>query len=747
MVTSAQIKLAHDELYDPLISSQGAGLQRVEAALLKIIADQGPGSGGPGGSTPPSAITEGINNAALNAALLQLATEIGLSTDTATPVSNDSQASIKGLLRRVLDKNDDIISGNATTTSTLNTLIHDDLLNLLDALADPATNTTLSQINSTLSTGVVHQDLQAILTELQAATTVDNGSPITGESIPSGSGPIGWLSSLRQRSDLFNSAIGNPVDAAATDDTGAFSLLSLTKRVLQNLSVLLSRTPTLVGGRLPVDGSGVTQPIQIAGNLPPFESTPNVTLSGSLPAFATTPTVTVGNSSVPVTGDFYPATQAISIDQSGVSNRVAATQSGAWNIGDITGSIPLGLGASTSANQVEIRDRLGGLAEPTPATDTGSSGLNGRLQRVAQNLTAVGTLLTNGASQFALRSSAKGASLSGAITSTNLSANKEALDVLDGADVVRSAGAGPRTALGDNILLPGGGTAWTDLSAVGPKTCGHFSVKLVGAASVTAGQVIFEGAEDPLGGGANTLSHETGIAVFSSAAIPIPSSSIAIFHVFNPGFRFVRCRISTAFTGTTPGVTASEITYRPIAFPSGTTRVNIANTTIPTSVSGNVSVVGAVAHSSTDAGGPVKTGGRVRTVQDTTLVNNDRSDTIMTTSGATVIHPYAVPELCWSQSALNGGASNSVQGLPGLGLSTYITGISWSAVGAIASQTITLNSGGPRWQITTNGVANDRGSEQFAVPIKCPANTSLTIDFSVGAAGSFRYNLQGFTAP
>lgn len=59
--------------------------------------------------------------------------------------------------------------------------------------------------------------------------------------------------------------IGSPADAAATTDTGTFSVIALIKRGLQNWTTLLSRIPSLVSGRVPVDGSGVTQPVVAVG--------------------------------------------------------------------------------------------------------------------------------------------------------------------------------------------------------------------------------------------------------------------------------------------------------------------------------------------------------------------------------------------------------------------------------------------------------------------------------------------------
>lgn len=54
-----------------------------------------------------------------------------------------------------------------------------------------------------------------------------------------------------------------------------------------------------------------------------------------------------------------------------------------------------GGGDATAANQVTTNTEIGGLTEAAPGTDTASSGLNGRLQRVAQRLTSMITALTN----------------------------------------------------------------------------------------------------------------------------------------------------------------------------------------------------------------------------------------------------------------------------------------------------------------------------------------------------------------
>lgn len=52
-----------------------------------------------------------------------------------------------------------------------------------------------------------------------------------------------------------------------------------------------------------------------------------------------------------------------------------------------------GGGDATAANQVAANTLLGAVTETAPASDTASSGLNGRLQRIAQRLTALITAL------------------------------------------------------------------------------------------------------------------------------------------------------------------------------------------------------------------------------------------------------------------------------------------------------------------------------------------------------------------
>ena len=77
----------------------------------------------------------------------------------------------------------------------------------------------------------------------------------------------------------------------------------------------------------------------------------------------------------------FPATQPVSGSVS-VSNFPATQPISA-------AALPLPSGASTLAEQQTQTTAIGSLTETAPATDTASSGLNGRLQRIAQRLTSL----------------------------------------------------------------------------------------------------------------------------------------------------------------------------------------------------------------------------------------------------------------------------------------------------------------------------------------------------------------------
>jgi hypothetical protein len=160
----------------------------------------------------------------------------------------------------------------------------------------------------------------------------------------------------------------------------------------QNQSGNLAPVILTAAGALPVDGSAVTQPIS-ATSLPlptgaatnaelvtinstlgsPFQAGGSIGnsafgISGLLPAFASTPLVdaaqsgtwtagrtwTLSNSTDSVNIGNFPATVAVTQSTSPWVISGSVSQSGTWNINNISGAISLPTGASTAANQATI---------------------------------------------------------------------------------------------------------------------------------------------------------------------------------------------------------------------------------------------------------------------------------------------------------------------------------------------------------------------------------------------------------
>ena len=109
---------------------------------------------------------------------------------------------------------------------------------------------------------------------------------------------------------------------------------------------------------------------------------------------------------------------------------VAATQSGTWNITNVSGTVSLPTGAATETtlaaasaklpatlgskaalaslavtDSTEDIARIGIITETAPASDTASSGLNGRLQRIAQRLTSLIALIPTSLGQKTMANS------------------------------------------------------------------------------------------------------------------------------------------------------------------------------------------------------------------------------------------------------------------------------------------------------------------------------------------------------
>lgn len=135
------------------------------------------------------------------------------------------------------------------------------------------TNASLSSIDGklpALSSGRVPVDVGTSINvgEVEVKNDTGNPVPISVASLPLPTGASTSALQTTGNTSLTNidSNLGVTSDAAATTDTGTFSLIALIKRGLQNWTTLLARVPslTVTSTRLLVDGSGVTQPVSDA---------------------------------------------------------------------------------------------------------------------------------------------------------------------------------------------------------------------------------------------------------------------------------------------------------------------------------------------------------------------------------------------------------------------------------------------------------------------------------------------------
>lgn len=309
--------------------------------------------------TQRSKITDGTNNAAVKAA-----STAPLATDPALVVALSPNSLALTISSEVEVKND---TGNPIPVSASS----------LPLPTGAATESTLDARTGSLT---------------ETAPATDTAS----------SGINGRLQRIAQRITsfigLFPTTIGQKAKAASlaialpTDQVGAAGTPAADVISVQGVA---SMTP------LKVDGSGVTQPVS-ASSLPlPTGAATEATLATRAAAGTQTDgtqrtKITDGTTNAAVKA---ASTAAVAADPALVvsispNTPISVALSSEVEVKNDTGnpvpisasSLPLPTGAATEAT---LDARTGSLTETAPATDTASSGINGRLQRIAQRITSL----------------------------------------------------------------------------------------------------------------------------------------------------------------------------------------------------------------------------------------------------------------------------------------------------------------------------------------------------------------------
>ena len=124
----------------------------------------------------------------------------------------------------------------------------------------PITGTVTAEQSTSSSLKAQAQLLNSSGTVVDYATTGSAGTP--SADVLSVQGISGGTALPISNTNLSNidTDLGATSDSVASSDTGTFSIIAFIKRGMQNWTSLLAKLPALVSGRIPVDGSGVTQP-------------------------------------------------------------------------------------------------------------------------------------------------------------------------------------------------------------------------------------------------------------------------------------------------------------------------------------------------------------------------------------------------------------------------------------------------------------------------------------------------------
>jgi hypothetical protein len=289
----------------------------------------------------------------LESTQLNVETKIGSLTETA-PATDTASSGLNGRMQRLAQRLTSLIAllpsslGQKTTAGSLSVTLSSDH----GALPLP-TGAATSAKQDTLQTAI---------------DSVNTKTPALGQALAANSTPV-TLTALEE--GLF----GALTETAPATDTASSGLNGRMQRVAQRLTSLIALLPTGLGSAAASASLAVTA------------STEDVARQGIITETA-------------------PATDTASSGQNGRLQRIAQ------RLTSLIALFPTALGSAAASASLAVTAstedvaRMGIITEGAPASDTASSGLNGRMQRIAQRLTTLlavfpTTLDTNSGSKSA----------------------------------------------------------------------------------------------------------------------------------------------------------------------------------------------------------------------------------------------------------------------------------------------------------------------------------------------------------
>ena len=292
---------------------------------------------------------------------------------------NNASASIRALHTDVIDRAARLL-GTIALPANASQESGGNLAAILAKLsADPATQATLAavlaKLDVALSTRASETTLAAILAGLSAALDVSLSSraseaTLTTRASDAGISAIfGRLGDGTQTTQVTNFPATQPVSAAALPLPTGASTGALQTTGNTSLASIDAKTPALVAGRQPVDGSGVTQPVSAAAlPLPTGASTGALQTAGNTSLASIdgkTPVLVAGRQPVDGSGVTQPVSFAGSGYRHIAANGTLLCKSGAGVLRRIVINKK-----GTGANTLTVYDSLTGSGTIVAVIDT-----------------------------------------------------------------------------------------------------------------------------------------------------------------------------------------------------------------------------------------------------------------------------------------------------------------------------------------------------------------------------------------
>jgi hypothetical protein len=457
-------------------------------------------------------------------------------------------------------------------------------------------------------------------------------------------------------------------------------------------------------GALRVDGSGVTQPVSIA-SVPSHAVTNAGTFAVQNTAATPAGTNNIGDVDVLTINGVAPAfgtgvrgatVQRVTIATDDV---VPASQSGTWNITNVSGTVSLPTGAATSANQTTEITALQLIDDAIVADNAAFTDGTTKLDMAGYIYDEVaGTALTENDAAAA-----------------RINVNRAQVQTIeDGVTRGRYA-----TVSAANALK-------VDNSGVTQPVSGTVSITANSAVNVAQ----INGVATSMGNGVSG----TGVQ-----RVTMASDSTGIL---------------AGVTTVTTLTNQSQMGGQAIAMgtgvrSAGTQRVTVAtDDLVPVSMATNTPL-GTVAHDSADSGAPIKTGGRAVSAEITPVTTGDRTDSIHDLAGKQVVMPYANNENFVSgaiTTAMTGTTSTSLVAAPAAGLRNYITTIIVSNSHATVGTDVIIQDGSGGTTLMTIPAAAVYGGAviNLPVPLRQPTTATAIYCANVTTGASTKVSAVGY---